>query len=74
MNNDSNDVSQRGPSLAQEEQEENTENEQKKQTNWAFSDVKRTFLNTEIQKGKHSLISPMWKYETFISGIRQEQS
>lgn len=43
----------------------NCENEQKKQTkNWAFSDVKRTFLNTEIQKGKHSLISPMWKYET----------
>lgn len=74
MNNDSNDVSQRGPSLAQEEQEEKTENKQKKQTNWAFSDVKRTFLNTEIQKGKHSLISPMWKYETFILGIRQEQS
>ena len=43
----------------------NCENEQKKRTkNWAFSDVKRTFLNTEIQKGKHSLISPMWKYET----------
>ena len=43
----------------------NCENEQKKRTkNWAFSDVKRTFLNTEIQKGKHSLISPMWKYKT----------
>ena len=62
----------KGPSLAQEEQGEKTVKKQTK--NWAFFDVKRTFLNTAIQKGKHSLISPMWKYETFILGIRQEQS